>query len=53
MVFIQEIVYLEKGMAYLINLVKNRSIGTHWIALHVNGSDVTYFDSFRVKHIPI
>ena len=53
MVFIQEIVYLKKGGAYLINLEKNKSIGTHWIALHVNGSDVTYFASFRVKHIPI
>ena len=28
------------------------SIGTHWIALYVNDSNVTYFDSFEVEHIP-
>ena len=28
------------------------SVGTHWIALYVNGDKVTYFDSFGVKHIP-
>ena len=28
-------------------------VGTHWVALHVNNNDdVTYFDSFGVKHIP-
>ena len=27
-------------------------IGTHWVALHVNNSNVTYFDSFGVDHIP-
>ena len=26
--------------------------GTHWIALHVNYNNVTYFDSFGVQHIP-
>ena len=29
-----------------------KSIGTHWIALYVNGDNVTYFDSFRVEYIP-
>ena len=28
------------------------SIGTHWIALRVNGDNVTYFDSFGVEYIP-
>ena len=28
------------------------SVGTHWIALYVNGDKVTYFHSFGVKHIP-
>ena len=37
---------------YVINLDKYKSIGTQWIALHVNGDNVTYFDSFRVEHIP-
>ena len=47
-----------KDWAYVINLDKYKSIGTHWIALYVNinnGSasyDATYFDSFGVEHIP-
>ena len=44
-------------MAYVINLDKFESIGTHWIALYVNGNkrtsyDEIYFDSFGVGHIP-
>ena len=41
-----------------INLDDFQSIGTHWIALHVNGNngsasyDAIYFDSFGVEHIP-
>ena len=35
---------------YVIN--KFKSIGTQWIAFHVNGHDKIYFDSFGVKHIP-
>ena len=27
-------------------------MGTHWIALHGNAGNVTYFDSFGVEHIP-
>ena len=34
------------------NLSKNKSIGTHWIALYVNAENVTYFDSFVVEHVP-
>ena len=30
---------------YVFNLDEYKSIGTHWIALHVNGDNVTYFDS--------
>ena len=40
-----------KGGAYVINLDDYKSIGIHWIALHVNGGNVTYFHSFRVEHI--
>ena len=29
-----------------------KSIGTHWIALYVNTKNITYFDNFRVEHIP-
>ena len=41
-----------KGEAYAINLDEYKSIGTNWIALHVNAETVTCFDSFRVEHIP-
>ena len=27
-------------------------LGTHWIALYVNGNNIIYFDSFGVKHFP-
>ena len=40
-----------KDGAYLIKLDKFKSIRTHWIALHVNGNNVTYFDDFGVEHI--
>ena len=38
--------------AYIINLDKYESIGTHWIVLHVNAKNETYFDSFGVENIP-
>ena len=47
-----------KHREYVINLDKYQSIGTHWIALYVNGNnrrasyDAIYFDSFEVVHIP-
>ena len=41
-----------KEGAYIINLDDFKSIGTHWIVLYVNAENVTYFDSFGVKHIP-
>ena len=37
-----------KDLAYVINLYEFRSIGTHWIALYVNGNNIIYF----VEHIP-
>ena len=36
----------------MINLDEYSDIGTHWVALHVNNNDATYFDSFGVKYIP-
>ena len=39
-----------KDGAYIINLDEYESIGTHWIALYVNGDNVTYFESFGVEH---
>ena len=46
-----------KDGAYVINLDEFKSIGTHWIALYVNGYnrrssyDAIYFGSFGVEHI--
>ena len=41
-----------KDGGYIINLDEYESAATHWIALSVNGDNVTYFDSFGVEHIP-
>ena len=52
MVFIQEIIYLKQRVgAYIINLEKNESIESHWVALYVNAENLLYFARFRVKHI--
>ena len=40
-----------KDGAYVINLDEYKSIRTHWIDLHVNAENVTYFDSFGVENI--
>ena len=40
-----------KDGEYVINLEKYESIGTHWIALYVNGNKIIYFDSLWVEHI--
>ena len=40
-----------KDGAYIINLDEYCDIGTHWVALHVNNNNVTYFDSFGVEHL--
>ena len=42
----------KKDGTYVINLDEYKSIGTHWIALYVNGNNIIYFDSFGVEHIP-
>ena len=41
-----------KDRVYVINLDEYSDTGIHWIALYVLNNDVTYFDSFRVEHIP-
>ena len=41
-----------KNGVYIINLDEYESLRTHWIALNANAENVTYFDSFGVKHIP-
>ena len=43
---------------YVLNPDEQKSTGTYWIALNVNGNNkssfqyASYFDSFGVKHIP-
>ena len=46
MVLILEIIYLKRRSD------DNFDIGTHWISLYVVKSNVAYFDSFGVEHIP-
>ena len=41
-----------KDGAYVVNLDKYKSKGTHWIVLYVNNNNVGYFDSFVVEYIP-
>ena len=53
MEFFQEIIYLKtKDGEYVINLDEYAAVGTHWIALFCNKSEIIYFDSFGVKHVP-
>ena len=40
-----------KDPAYVINFDDWKSIGIHWIALHVNGDNIKYFDSFWFEYI--
>ena len=39
-------------MAYTINLDEYAYVGTHWIALFCNRSEIVYFDRFGVEHVP-
>ena len=41
-----------KDGAYVINLDEYADVGTHWIALFCKRSEIVYFDSFGVKHVP-
>lgn len=43
--FIQKI----KDGASTINFLDKKSIATYWIALYLNGDNVTYFDGFGVE----
>ena len=38
--------------AYVINLDQYSDNETHWIVLYALNDNVTYFDSFAVRHIP-
>ena len=41
-----------KDGTYVINLDEYADIGTHWIALICNRSEIVYFDSFGVERVP-
>ena len=41
-----------KDGAYEMNFDEFKSIGTHWIALYVNGNNRIYFDTIGVENIP-
>ena len=41
-----------KNGNYVTNLDKYKAIGTHWVALYVNGKNITYVDSFGVEYVP-
>ena len=41
-----------KDGAYVINLDEYADVGTPCIALYVKNSEVIYFDSFGVEHVP-
>ena len=43
---------LPQTKEYVINFDEYWSIGTHWIALCVNGDNVIYFDRFVPERIP-
>ena len=41
-----------KDGAYVIKLDEYADVGTHWIALFCSRSEIVYFDSFGVEHVP-
>lgn len=36
----------------VLNFEEQKLIGIHWIVMYVDGKNLTYFNSFGVKHIP-
>ena len=53
MVFILETIQnKEWNGANVINLDEYADVGTHWIVLFCNRSEIVYFDSFGVQHVP-
>ena len=41
-----------KDGTYVINLDDYADVGTHWIALFCNRSEIVYYNSFGVEHVP-
>ena len=38
--------------AFVINLVDDTNVGSHWVALFVDKNKCIYFDSFGIEHLP-
>ena len=41
-----------KDRAYVVNLDEYADVGTHWIAVFCNRSEIVYFNSFGVGYFP-
>ena len=41
-----------KDGPYVINLDEYADFGTHWIALFCRNTEIAYFNSFGVEHVP-
>ena len=41
-----------KDGTYEINFLEFKLVGTHCIAVYMNGDNIIYFDCFAVEHIP-
>ena len=41
-----------KDDVYIINLDEFEDVDTHWIALLCRKTEIVYFDSFGVEHVP-
>ena len=41
-----------KDVVYIIHLDEYKTIGTHWAAMHVNYTSLTYFRNLGFRHIP-
>ena len=54
MEFFQEIINLKKlkDGAYVTNFDEYADVCTYWISLFCNRSEIAYFDSFGVEHVP-
>ena len=54
MAFIPEIICLKKikDGAYVTNLDGHADVRTLWISLFCKRSEIVYFDSFGVEHVP-
>ena len=51
MFILEKICLKKKDGAYVINLDEYADVGTHWITLFHNRSEIVYFDSFGVEHV--